>query len=48
MALTICDDRRHDDIVFEDTKRRLNPCPLCNAIEEIEELQKELNKLQTF
>ena len=41
--MKMCEEN-HDEIVFEGGIR--NPCPLCSALEEIKELQKEVEKLE--
>ena len=39
--MKICEEN-HDEIVFEGGRK--NFCPLCAALEEIKELQKEIEK----
>lgn len=39
--MNICDSRKHDEIVYEGRS-----CPLCVAVDRIEELENELADLQ--
>ena len=43
--MKICEDS-HDEIVFEGGRKSY--CPLCVALEEIKELQKEIEKLEVL
>lgn len=46
MSLAVCEDG-HEQIVYDDyTNRRRSGCPLCEAMKENQELQKEKERLQ--